>query len=138
MKVLLYMKGWEDREASLSRVLRQAVSGLSLETCHQPDHLERLVSRPGQDWAAVVAAVGTPAALRELEPWKEQLSPLGLLLILPSQDEPFMALGHRLAPRFLAGGDDAHLLVSRVLERIISNRVCRADAKLAQSPGNIN
>ncbi len=125
MKVLLYVDGWQGDEVALAEVLSGEVSGVDWEICRHLVHLAKLVSQPGREWAAVVAAVGSPADLRVLEPFGDQLSRLGLLLILPNQDDTMVALGHRLAPRFLAGGSDAPSLIAQVLGQMVRSRDSR-------------
>lgn len=126
MTILLYIDGWPWGEASLLEALGGEVAGVPWEVCRDATQLVQLLSRPGRQWAAVVAAVGAPARLRGLEPLRERLAALGLLLLLPSQDELLVRLGHRLAPRFLVGGPDAPAVIVQVLEQMLSSRGSRA------------
>jgi hypothetical protein len=126
LKVLTYAPGSEANLDKLEKALSMLAPHHRLESMRGVAALGKRLSRPLYDVDAVILLAGNPPELESLLKWREILTSLPVILILPDSRHDMVAQAHKLCPRFVTYHDsdplDLLMVLGRILERQESKR----------------
>jgi hypothetical protein len=118
MNVLFYGTGAAGER--LEQILRGLVSEDNLEICKTFDGLSERLRYPKEDTPVAVILAENEDDLLMILVISRLLYDLRFILILPDRDEPTIAIGHSLRPRYLSYSDSDFSDVAAVLGRMIA------------------
>jgi len=117
---LLFYAGSNDKDKDrLEAAIHDAAPGRAIESFTRLDALRerfRLIVEP--DSIAVLLA-SDREELRELQMFRELLTEIYIILVIPDWQESTVKLAHLLLPRFLSQKEDSFTDIKKVLKKMV-------------------
>ena len=121
MNVLFYIPEAEEANERMHEVVAMIASKATVEIFSSIEHLSRRLRQPGNSPSIATLLVHDRNDLFELTKFRDLLSELPLIIILPDRKKSNVAIGHSLSPRFLTYTDSDFLEVGTVVMKMVEN-----------------
>jgi hypothetical protein len=119
MQLLFYASKNDESENRLDAAIRSVAQGEAVERfVTLEDFRERLRSIVEPNSIMVLAAVDREE-LSKLQAFREMLTEIYIILVLPDREDDTIKLAHRLKPRFLSQTEDDFSDLSRIVAQMI-------------------
>lgn len=121
MNLLLYTSGTDDASRQLVEMAITYAERGTAEIFHSLENLTTRLAQPKNNQTAVVLHAATAKELGQILSIYDFLQDIKLILILPDREEPAVAKGHKLHPRFLSYADSDFADIGAVLNKMFEN-----------------
>jgi len=119
MQLLFYARKNDKNENRLDAAIRSAAQGESIERFVKlEDFRERLRSIVEPDSIMVLAAVDRKELLK-MQAFRDMLTEIFIILVLPDRNENTIRLAHLLRPRFLSQTNDDFADLGQIIAKMI-------------------
>ena len=123
MNLLLYTSGIDEASKRLLKMATNFPNKGIAEIFHSLENLTGRLNQPKNNHTVVVLHVATEKELSHVLSIYDFLQDIKLILILPDREEPTVAKGHKLHPRFLSYADSDFSDIGAVLNKMFENAV---------------
>jgi len=121
MNLLLYTSGTDDASRRLMEMATTFAVNGNAEYFDSLENLTGRLNRPKNNQTVVVLHAATEKELARVLSIYDYLQDIKLILILPDREEPTVAKGHKLHPRFLSYADSDFSDIGAVLNKMFEN-----------------